>query len=1405
MRKKLTLLFALLCVSVMGWAVQYCGETITATDGVTTAKLTCQKTGDNTYSVSITSTAASDLSGAYFNAAPLWMYINGNETYHVGEHFERAGNTISATITSSTTPTFYTSTFYFYYPGEKTFNLPNDIDFSAACGGSTPDSEDPVDPESATIDWSAQSWITNGTDKFKIVTVPAIEESFGVKQLLNNDIYIPFPSAVFGACSLGELNEAYTTDGAQIKVPQSTFSQQETHFTMVCESTTYDIYVYNATASAGGGGEDPTPAKVSECIGTKGHFDTPDNKKIYYQIDYADSKVTFTLRSLTEYALDFAEVQITGVGNYAMSADATGAYTYAINNPTLNAEWYIRFLYSDTNNPGNEQTAQTQDANDANIIYYKVGDGTSTTIENSNMALSSLGASATGTDAENNTPDKAIDGDVNTRWSSVWDTDPQDFVLDLGQRRSFNAIQFVWYTTYTRTFDLLISDDNVEWIPIKSVDRTLDNADNKEETIQLGGIYAARYIKFHGTVRGGGYGHSFREFRVLYATTPVLTTYSASLPGKFCTIGANYQIAVTALDQLGNDFALTSEYTISPLSAGTITTAGVYTPAQQGDATITVSGGGKVATINVRNEASANLALNKTATSGHDADEDYSKDKANNSNLGDRWASGGTAVHYANGANPNFQDWWYVDLGNEAIYDIAEIAIKWETACPNDYDIRVSADAENWTTIGTYNTYPVSSGDGSSNYQFYNNFSNSVPCRYVGVWAREGYSSLAYGISMFDFQVFGLEHVDADVDVESITLNHTSATIELGESLTLTASVAPVNATDKSITWSSDAESVATVAGGVITTHTAGTARITATANDGSGVSATCELTVDPVTDKTWWGIQRSAEWIGAKLDMDVMWSIKRNANKTLTYTVYFGGDASGIGVKQIYDGVNGDNGWHSLTGYDDVNRAASFTTEETYEKGAQLSSNPFFFFGGPRIDVPTTYRVGDSNERPSSSVESVKISHAEATVVKDETLQLSATVLPSFVENKTITWSSDKETVASVSNTGLVTAHAAGEAVITATSAADGTKKATCTITVTAELAPATWYGVGTFTNFVESKDAFAYEYSFTRASNRNVTLNVVFSEDMTPYISPDNNFGIYINNDGDHLTYDATTKTATYNFGSRADGDNITWRFYFVMENGVHETSNAVYTVGSSSNEKVYACVVDEDVDNADVLEEYKGRTAQVIVDRSFAADNLYTLVLPFDADAAMTAEKLPGQLTKLSNTIVKDNGDLRINFVDAEAIEAGVPYLYSPSADVTNPVFTGVTVSKDLQPTEPADGYAEYYGIYAPMNGTALHDIEDGYVLGGDRYLYAISALPADQTMNALRGYFVLNFNEVPGAPKPRAKVIFNSREEDSPTGIGEVQGEEQQTTKELRDGQLLIIRDGRTYNAQGQLIY
>ena len=89
-------------------------------------------------------------------------------------------------------------------------------------------------------------------------------------------------------------------------------------------------------------------------------------------------------------------------------------------------------------------------------------------------------------------------------------------------------------------------------------------------------------------------------------------------------------------------------------------------------------------------------------------------------------------------------------------------------------------------------------------------------------------------------------HEEPAVPVTSITLNKTNATLTIGgnkEALTVT--VSPANATDKSVTWSSDKEVVATVdKNGVVTALTLGTATITATANDGSGAKATFTVTV---------------------------------------------------------------------------------------------------------------------------------------------------------------------------------------------------------------------------------------------------------------------------------------------------------------------------------------------------------------------------------------------------------------------------------------------------------------------------------------------------------------------------------------------------------------------------------
>lgn len=86
------------------------------------------------------------------------------------------------------------------------------------------------------------------------------------------------------------------------------------------------------------------------------------------------------------------------------------------------------------------------------------------------------------------------------------------------------------------------------------------------------------------------------------------------------------------------------------------------------------------------------------------------------------------------------------------------------------------------------------------------------------------------------------------VHVNGVTLDKATASIEAGETTTLTETVAPSNATDKTVSWSTSNSSVATVSNGVVTGVSAGTARITVTTNDG-GYTAYCDVTVTaPVT-----------------------------------------------------------------------------------------------------------------------------------------------------------------------------------------------------------------------------------------------------------------------------------------------------------------------------------------------------------------------------------------------------------------------------------------------------------------------------------------------------------------------------------------------------------------------------
>jgi uncharacterized protein (TIGR02145 family) len=84
---------------------------------------------------------------------------------------------------------------------------------------------------------------------------------------------------------------------------------------------------------------------------------------------------------------------------------------------------------------------------------------------------------------------------------------------------------------------------------------------------------------------------------------------------------------------------------------------------------------------------------------------------------------------------------------------------------------------------------------------------------------------------------------DKSISVENVKLDETSATLQVGNTLTLTTTITPDNATNKAVAWTSSNNSVATVdSNGLVIAKTEGTATITVTTIDGDK-KASCVLT----------------------------------------------------------------------------------------------------------------------------------------------------------------------------------------------------------------------------------------------------------------------------------------------------------------------------------------------------------------------------------------------------------------------------------------------------------------------------------------------------------------------------------------------------------------------------------
>ena len=281
------------------------------------------------------------------------------------------------------------------------------------------------------------------------------------------------------------------------------------------------------------------------------------------------------------------------------------------------------------------------------------------------------------------------------------------------------------------------------------------------------------------------------------------------------------------------------------------------------------------------------------------------------------------------------------------------------------------------------------------------------------------------------------------VDVASISLSKEELTLKEGDSETITATVKPDDATDKTVTWTSSDPSVATVDGGKIEAVKEGTATVTAKAGD---KTATCKVTVDKkVIAVESVGLDKTEVELNEGDSVTLTATVKPDdaTNKTVTWT------SSDPAVAMVDGGK-----------IEAVKEGTATITAKSGEKSATC-----------KVTVKKVI-----------AVESVELDKTEVELTEGDSVTLIATVMPDDATDKTVTWTSSNPSVATVDK-GKIEAVKEGTATITAKT---GEKSATCTVIVKAK-APehplAALFGDYTFTSpivaFDEERENIVYTYA--------------------------------------------------------------------------------------------------------------------------------------------------------------------------------------------------------------------------------------------------------------------------------------------------------------------------------------
>jgi uncharacterized protein YjdB len=260
-------------------------------------------------------------------------------------------------------------------------------------------------------------------------------------------------------------------------------------------------------------------------------------------------------------------------------------------------------------------------------------------------------------------------------------------------------------------------------------------------------------------------------------------------------------------------------------------------------------------------------------------------------------------------------------------------------------------------------------------------------------------------------------------EVTGVSLDKSALSLSAGATSSLKATVAPVSAANKNVTWSSSNTGVATVSStGVVTAVKAGTATITAKTVSG-GKTASCKVTVSdvPVSGVT---LDRSALTLPAQSDF------KLTAN------------------------VLPQNAGNKNVSWSSSNTSVATVDSDGTVRGKKAGT------------AVITVRTVSGNKTASCTVTvtqpvtSLRLDRSSMNLVVGTSGKLTADVKPDDASDKTVTWSTSNKNIARVDQNGNITTVSPGLVTITAASR-DGSVTATCDVRVQFKDvdSPSLWY----------------------------------------------------------------------------------------------------------------------------------------------------------------------------------------------------------------------------------------------------------------------------------------------------------------------------------------------------------